>query len=147
MLKIKKGIVLIIILLCVLPVMAEPGDVNGDGTVNCDDVEMLALYILGQDPPGFIEENADINGDGIIDILDALMVYPLIDPVDFPLGDVDHNCSITIEDALRIAQYYVGLDPSPFNIHKADVTCDGQITVIDALQVARYYVDLIDQFC
>jgi hypothetical protein len=62
------------------------------------------------------------------------------------LGDVDGNNSITIVDALLTAQYYVGLDPSPFNASLADTDCNGSITIIDALLIAQYYVNLISEF-
>lgn len=58
-------------------------------------------------------------------------------------GDVNNDNSIDIVDALLIAQYYVGLNPSPFNPQVADVNCDGTIDIIDALMVAQYYVGII----
>ncbi|MBN2532204.1 MAG: SMP-30/gluconolactonase/LRE family protein [Spirochaetales bacterium] len=63
------------------------------------------------------------------------------------LGDVNESGSIDIVDALLIAQYYVGLNPSPFNPAAADVTgCDETIDIVDALVIARYYVGLISSF-
>jgi hypothetical protein len=61
------------------------------------------------------------------------------------LGDVDSNGTIDIVDALKIAQYYVGM--GSINTAAADVNCDGIITIIDALLVAQYYVTIIDGFC
>ncbi|MBN1699144.1 MAG: hypothetical protein JW881_16615 [Spirochaetales bacterium] len=62
-------------------------------------------------------------------------------------GDVNGDDRVTIADALLIAQYYVGLNPSPFNASLADANCDGNINITDALQVARYYVGIITQLC
>jgi hypothetical protein len=62
------------------------------------------------------------------------------------LGDVDRDNSITIIDALLIAQYYVGLNPSNFDSSLADTNCNGSIDIVDALLVAQYYVGLIDSF-
>lgn len=62
-------------------------------------------------------------------------------------GDVNSDNSVDIVDALLIAQYYVGLNPSNFNIANADTNCDSNIDIVDALLIAQYYVGLISQFC
>jgi len=59
------------------------------------------------------------------------------------LGDVNNNSGVTIVDALMIAQYTVGLNPSGFISSVADVNCDGSITIVDALIVAQYTVGLV----
>ena len=61
-------------------------------------------------------------------------------------GDVNTDGSINIVDALLIAQYYVGLTPSPFDPASADTNGDGSINIVDALLVAQYYVGLITEF-
>jgi len=60
-------------------------------------------------------------------------------------GDVNGNGTVDIVDALLVAQYYVGLNPSPFNSTLADVNCDNAIDIVDALRIAQYYVGLISQ--
>jgi len=58
-------------------------------------------------------------------------------------GDVNGDGSITIVDALFVAQYTVGL--RAFNSQQlaaADVNGDGQVTVVDALFIAQYTVGL-----
>lgn len=62
------------------------------------------------------------------------------------LGDVNNSSTIDIVDALLIAQYYVGLNPSNFYTGAADVDGDGSINIVDALLVAQYYVGLITSF-
>ena len=62
----------------------------------------------------------------------------------YQTGDVNHDGSVDIIDALMISQYDVGLDPQPFFIEQADVNEDGLINIIDALLVAQYSVGLID---
>ena len=69
-------------------------------------------------------------------------------PVDC-IGDVTMDGTVDIVDALKIAQYYVGLigwDPD-FNEGCADTNCDGSVNIVDALIIAQYYVGLISQFC
>jgi hypothetical protein len=61
-------------------------------------------------------------------------------------GDVNNSGSIDIVDALLIAQYYVGLNPSNFNSGLADVNCSGGIDIVDALLIAQLYVGLINSF-
>jgi len=52
------------------------------------------------------------------------------------LGDVNDDGVVDIVDALLVAQYYVGLNPSGFIPGNADTNCDGSIDVVDALLVA-----------
>ena len=63
-----------------------------------------------------------------------------------PCGDVNSDGSIDIVDALLIAQYYVGLNPSNFDSTAADVNGDGSIDIVDALLVAQLYVGLLNEF-
>jgi hypothetical protein len=63
------------------------------------------------------------------------------------IGDVNNSNSIDIVDALLVAQYYVGLNPSNFDSSRADANCNGSIDIVDALLIAQYYVGLIDHFC
>ena len=63
------------------------------------------------------------------------------------LGDVNDDGAVDIVDALLIAQYYVGLNPSAFNYDAADTNCDGSVDIVDALLVAQFYVGLVSGFC
>jgi hypothetical protein len=62
------------------------------------------------------------------------------------LGDVNDDNNITIIDGLLVAQYYVDLQPNPFNVNNADVNASNSINIIDALLIAQYYVGLITEF-
>jgi lysophospholipase L1-like esterase len=62
-------------------------------------------------------------------------------------GDANGNGSIDIVDALLVAQYYVGLNPSGFIPANADTNCDNAINIVDALLIAQLYVGLITHFC
>ena len=50
------------------------GDVNNDAQVTVADVQAVALYIIGQDPVGFIEAAAYVNDDEDIDIADIILL-------------------------------------------------------------------------
>ncbi len=58
-------------------------------------------------------------------------------------GDVNGDGSVSIVDALLVAQYYVGITPSVFLADRADVNCDTNVDIIDALRIAQYYVGLV----
>jgi len=61
-------------------------------------------------------------------------------------GDVNSDNTITIMDALMVAQYAVGMNPPNFDPGRADVNCDSSITIIDALMIAQHSVGLITSF-
>ena len=58
----------------VITLEVTKGDVNNDAFVTVADVNDVALYIIGQDPEGFIEAAADVNNDGDIDIADVILL-------------------------------------------------------------------------
>ncbi len=62
-------------------------------------------------------------------------------------GDANGNGVIDIVDALLVAQYYVGLNPTGFVAANADANCSGGIDIVDALVIARYYVGLVTELC
>jgi hypothetical protein len=61
-------------------------------------------------------------------------------------GDVNSSGTVDIVDALLVAQYYVGMNPSGFNQAAADVNKSGSIDIVDALLIAQYYVGIIPGF-
>ena len=52
---------------------SQRGDVNGDGTIDIDDVTALISRVLGFEVSPFIPANADVNGDKNLDIDDVTM--------------------------------------------------------------------------
>jgi hypothetical protein len=65
------------------------------------------------------------------------------------IGDVNNDGNINIVDALLVAQYYVGLNPSNFDSTRADANCNGSINSVDTLLIAQYNVgtyvsDIVD---
>lgn len=63
------------------------------------------------------------------------------------IGDVNEDGVVNIVDALVVAQYYVGLNPTGFTaaIEIGDVNLDGKINIIDALVIAQYYVGVVSE--
>ncbi len=57
---------------------SKPGDVNGDGEVDVNDIVCVADYILGQEVPVFIFENADLDGSGDINVTDISKIVDII---------------------------------------------------------------------
>ncbi|MBQ7691303.1 MAG: dockerin type I repeat-containing protein [Muribaculaceae bacterium] len=56
----------------------EPGDVNGDGAVDVEDVNALINVILDLTTPDALAGIADVNGDGAIDIEDVNALINMI---------------------------------------------------------------------
>ena len=50
------------------------GDVNGDGTVDVSDVNIVLNIMLGLEQADTYNGRADLNGDGEIDLADVNMV-------------------------------------------------------------------------
>jgi hypothetical protein len=61
-------------------ITAVPGDVNGDGVVNCLDLALVkASFGKKTGQPGF-NANADVNHDGVVNILDLAFVAKQVPP-------------------------------------------------------------------
>lgn len=58
-------------------------------------------------------------------------------------GDVNGDGTVTITDAMLIAQYSAGKNPTGFINTNADVNCDGSVNINDALQVARFTAGML----
>ncbi len=61
------------------------------------------------------------------------------------LGDADGDGTVTIMDAMVIAQYDVGL-VDDINLAVSDVDGDGTVTIMDAMVIAQYDVGLLEKF-
>ncbi|MCR5157568.1 MAG: hypothetical protein K6D37_00415 [Prevotella sp.] len=57
---------------------ASPGDANGDGLVNYDDIEEVANYIMGSPSGKFNAANADANGDKSVNAADIVTILNIM---------------------------------------------------------------------
>ena len=128
--------------------LVSGSDVNGTGPGT--DLHLFSIHFTGYTTGTSIiavriNEMSDSNGEivGNPNSLDnavpitACMVQ----------GDANFNGNVDIIDALAVAQYYVGLNPSGFHPEFADPNCDDVIDILDALLIAQYYVGLDVRFC
>lgn len=51
-----------------------PGDANGDGKVDADDITAIRDYILTSKTDGFYKKNADVDGNGEVNVIDLVKV-------------------------------------------------------------------------
>jgi len=51
------------------------GDMNGDGSVNVQDIVMIINMVIGNTD---VDLNADINYDGAVDVLDIVLLVNII---------------------------------------------------------------------
>jgi hypothetical protein len=92
-----------------------------------------------------MKDNHRTRGIKIFVFMSMFLVFTIMTSSAQDLGDVNNNGDVDIIDALMIAQFYVGLDPSGFISSAADVNCSGDIDIVDALLVAQFYVGLISE--
>lgn len=55
-----------------------PGDVNGNGIVDLNDVNAIVDYIMGTPPVVFNMTLADVNGDGTVNVADLVKVIQIV---------------------------------------------------------------------
>ena len=92
------------------------GDVNGDGTINIGDVNMLYLYVRGRITLSDAQlQAADVNGDGKIDIGDVNLLYLYVrGRVPSLQGAMNQSLSAWIRSAssVRLSADWIGNAPS-----------------------------------
>lgn len=57
------------------------------------------------------------------------------------MGDVNGDNNVDTQDAIKVIQYYLGQNPSDFNVRAADVNSDGNIDTQDALLIIETYLN------
>ena len=63
---------------CKVTVVPTIGDANNDAVINVTDIMVVASYILGNTPEGFVFEAADVTKDGKINIIDIVAIANII---------------------------------------------------------------------
>jgi hypothetical protein len=56
------------------------------------------------------------------------------------LGDANGDGVVDTQDAIKVVQYYLGKNPTDFNIQAADVNNDGVVDTQDAIQIIKIYL-------
>lgn len=95
------------------------GDVNADGKLDDNDVNMLKLYIAEEEPDGFVLNNADVNRNGVVDLKDLLMIKKHLAGWDISLGvepetiTFEENGGSEVEDIKEAVGEPIGTLPTP----------------------------------
>lgn len=89
------------------------GDANGDGEIDLRDDLILRRYDAGQNPSGFVKENADVNDDGKVDLKDLLMVKKFLAGWEIVLGPEIKDYIVTFYDGDNIIDMFVAEENEP----------------------------------
>lgn len=106
-----------------------PGDVNRDGLVNDDDIDLIfTAFRNGQSPPGY-----DLNGDGQVDPLDVTHVVTVI--LETHYGDANLDQVVNITDLSIVAVHF----SSPGGWGDGDFNGDASVTITDLSILATWF--------
>lgn len=112
------------------------GDVNGDGKLTQEDVNLVQNYDAGTGSLTDDEKKrADVNGDGDVDAGDSVMISQLLLK---ETGDINGDKKIDEEDALLILKHDSGISSLTKEQEKrADLNNDGVVDAGDAVIILR----------
>ncbi|HOV27231.1 MAG TPA: dockerin type I domain-containing protein [Pseudobacteroides sp.] len=136
------------------------GDINGNGSINSDDLNLLNSYLNNQNTAlTLIQKSAaDVNGDGVLDTKDAVMLNALLSgtitalpsPIKLiNVGDVNRDGAIDNNDFDLLYAHLLNNTATPLNVDQqvaSDVNGDGNIDIIDASIIKKYANGSINQF-
>lgn len=116
----------------------------GNGATNVDVTNIYRVYAdQGIKTNGALTpEDTPENYQGYF-VKEWMEEYPMVTPAPLPLGDVNGDRKITIDDAVGIARYYYNDIPAAFHTGAADVDQNGIIDFCDALWIAKYLKEKI----
>jgi titin len=140
------------------PVIASLGPVTGTACANCT----VDVYSDSENEGRIYEGSTIANGSGNFTYSGAVSgpavtatatdaagnTSEFSDPLRLRLlGDVNGNGSVSMVDAMLIAQYVAGLIGSgALDLTAADVNCSGGATMVDAMLIAQKVAGLITNF-
>ena len=112
------------------------GDVNGDGKLTHEDVDLIKNYDYGIGSLTDAEKKrADVNEDGNVDAGDSVMISQLLLK---ETGDINGDKKIDEEDALLILKHDSGISSLTKEQEKrADLNNDGKVDASDAVIILR----------
>lgn len=112
------------------------GDVNGDGKLTHEDVDLIKNYDYGIGSLTDAEKKrADVNEDGNVDAGDSVMISQLLLK---ETGDINGDKKIDEEDALLILKHDSGISSLTKEQEKrADLNNDGVVDAGDAVIILR----------
>ncbi len=132
-----------------------PGDLNGNGIYDFDDVAILRS-ILGGAPHRYTRAQLDVDQNGAIDKADAVMLAALAErqvsigpaqrsnaspapstPERKLQGDVDGDGDVDKEDFNLLQRVFAGVARPGGGYEAADVDGDGRITITDLVVLAE----------
>ena len=115
-----------------LPLASEslPGDVNGDGTVNAADIDLVFAAVRGQST----DSAFDLNGDSAIDGADPLhLITEILQTVP---GDANLDRRIDVQDFLALSRNFNQQDAG---WERGDFNGDGTVGINDFLALSRNF--------
>lgn len=83
----------------------------------------------------FVSWEADVTNSGAIR---AIELTAVTSPLDFPLGDVNHDSSVDISDATMLINYLLNGNQSDIDTILADINHDSTIDISDATMLINY---------
>ena len=104
-------------------------DVNGDGTVDTNDLVIVAAY-FGKTIIGSINPNPDVNRDGVVDVLDLLLVVNELNSEADAAPASSHQTAVLNASTLQL---WIGMAKRVPNI---DATVENGIAVLEQLLAA-----------
>ena len=122
---------------CIVTVVqVQPGDVNGDGSVNIEDITAMINLLLHGNGSTY-NAAADMDQDGNVSITDVTLLIDCVLTGRGKPGDVNNDGQVTIEDVTALIEYVL-YGRAAINKRNADMDNDGHITISDVTLLIDY---------